>query len=355
MNTLFKRFLSAGRLVRRGNLTAATAEIQRAMRNAAVTAARVAPPAAARTAPPAPSPASASASAPSAAEAFGTVTGTYRGPTGSREWRLDEPAARSEAVPPVVVMLHGCTQDPSDFARGTRMSALAGRRGWPVLYIAQPPRSNAHKCWNWFLDADQHRGAGEPALIAALVAHVAAEHGLDATSVFVAGLSAGGAMAATLAREYPDAFVAAGVHSGVRPGAAHDVASAFSVMRGGAALKGGAAGKAASNDRPFAPLIVFHGDADATVAPVNGRQLVEAAMGAATWTTQSESGTTGRAWERTVYRRAGSPESAPAPIELWTVRGAGHAWSGGDPSGSYADAKGPDASAEMLRFFAAHI
>ncbi len=353
MNPLFKRFVSAGKLMRRGNLAAATAEIQRAMRTAtkAAAAARHPPPQPAPRAPPVrgpfATPATPATPAPKAdGDGQGRVLeGTYQGALGARAWLLCEPSERHEKAPPLVLMLHGCTQNPADFARGTRMSALANARGWPVLYVAQPTRSNANKCWNWFVPADQHRGAGEPALLAALVAELAAAHAFDTRRVFVAGLSAGGAMAATLAREYPDAFVAAGVHSGVRPGAAQDVASAFSVMRSGAPVKG--------SDAAYAPLIVFHGDADPTVAVVNGRQLVEAALGSDTWTTARESGSTGRAWERTDYRRVGSPV-APPPIELWIVHGAGHAWSGGDAAGSYTDPRGPDASAEMLRFFEQH-
>ena len=175
-------------------------------------------------------------------------------------------------------MLHGCTQDPDDFAAGTRMNELAQEEGFFVLYPAQAPRSNAHKCWNWFTPGDQRRGAGEPALLAGMTRHVMQTHPVDADRVYVAGLSAGGAMAAILAREYPDLFAAAGIHSGVAAGAAHDVPSAFSVMKSGPAA--GASWPSAGATRwptpaarrrgrrapTHAPVIVFHGDADATVA-----------------------------------------------------------------------------------------
>ena len=142
------------------------------------------------------------------------------------------PASTARPLP-LVVMLHGCTQDPDDFAAGTRMNELAQEQGFFVLYPAQAPRSNAHKCWNWFLPRDQRRGHGEPALLAGMTATSCRPHAIDTDRVYVAGLSAGGAMAAILAREYPDLFAAAGVHSGVAAGAAHDVASAFSVMKSG--------------------------------------------------------------------------------------------------------------------------
>ena len=201
---------------------------------------------------------------------------------------------RAEALP-LVVMLHGCTQYPDDFAAGTRMNELAQEEGFFVLYPAQAPRSNAHKCWNWFTPADQRRGAGEPALIAGMTRHVMQTHRVDTDRVYVAGLSAGGAMAAILAREYPDLFAAAGIHSGVPAGAAHDVASAFAVMksgqRGGPSLPAAfplgtaalwsSATAASANDAIApggVPVIVFHGDADATVAPANGDAVVAAAL-----------------------------------------------------------------------------
>jgi poly(hydroxyalkanoate) depolymerase family esterase len=246
-------------------------------------------------------------------------------------------------------MLHGCTQDPDDFAAGTRMNALAEEIGLFVLYPAQAPRSNAHKCWNWFVPGDQRRGHGEPALLAGMTRHVMATHRIDADRVWVAGLSAGGAMAAILAREYPDLFAAAGVHSGLPPGAAHDVMSAFSAMKTGA--RGGPPAEAA----PSAPTIVFHGDADGTVHVLNGSHLVDAVLGGAGALATREIGAAngpGRAFTRTIYRPADG--SGPSRAEHWVVHGAGHAWIGGDPAGSFTDGDGPDASREMLRFFAEH-
>jgi poly(hydroxyalkanoate) depolymerase family esterase len=274
---------------------------------------------------------------------------SFTAEAGTRSFKLFEPAGFDGRALPLVVMLHGCSQNPDDFAAGTRMNALAQEQGLYVLYPAQAPRSNAHKCWNWFLAGDQRRGQGEPALLAGMTRHVMATHRIDVDRVWVAGLSAGGAMAAILAREYPDLFAAAGVHSGVPPGAAHDVVSAFSAMKSGGR-------NAISPSKAIeAPMIVFHGDTDSTVHALNGSLLIDAVLGSApaqATREMSPAGATGRAFTRTVY--APADVAGPSRAEHWVVHGAGHAWVGGDAAGSYTESAGPDASREMLRFFAEH-
>ena len=312
------------------------------------------------------------------------VGSSFTGEAGTRSFKLFEPAGFEGRALPLVVMLHGCTQDPDDFAAGTRMNELAQEQGLLVLYPAQAPRSNAHKCWNWFVPGDQRRGHGEPALLAGMTRHVMETHRVDADRVWVAGLSAGGAMAAILAREYPELFAAAGIHSGLPPGAAHDVVSAFSAMKSGAsgALPGwpGASGQALarapivawpgtvladSSPQPQgadaahgAPVIVFHGDADTTVHALNGSHAIDAALGASPTVATRDSGRVGvapgRKFTRTVYRPATAKEQAQSRAEHWVVHGAGHAWSGGDAAGSFTERDGPDASREMLRFFFEH-
>ena len=256
------------------------------------------------------------------------------------------PQAAAGRSLPLVVMLHGCTQDPDDFAAGTRMNALAEAEGFFVLYPAQAPRSNSHKCWNWFVPGDQRRGAGEPALLAGMTRHVMQAHAVDPDRVYVAGLSAGGAMAAILAREYPDLFAAAGIHSGLPAGAASDVGSAFQVMKSGASARPTAS----------APVVVFHGDADGTVAAANGDAVIASVLGALPKGERTEGAGVagGRSFRHTVWRAAGAAADAPSLAEQWRVGGAGHAWSGGSAAGSYAEPAGPDASREMLRFFLAH-
>ncbi len=271
---------------------------------------------------------------------------------GIRAYKLYVPSGYEGKPLPLIVMLHGCTQDPDDFARGTRMNELAQEHGFLALYPAQAQRSNNSKCWNWFQPADQRRGGGEPALLADMTRHVIATQAVDPDRVYVAGLSAGGAMAAILGREYPDLFAAIGVHSGLAHGAAHDIASAFAAMKG----RPGQPRRTppGSRDTDFhVPAIVFHGDADGTVHPSNGRQVIDdvlrASAGGATPRTRNDMAS-GRLFTHSVY-----PDAHGRPYaEHWEVHGAGHAWSGGSPAGSYADAKGPDASREMLRFFWQH-
>lgn len=247
---------------------------------------------------------------------------------------------------PLVLMLHGCTQDPDDFARGTRMNALAQEQGVLVLYPAQAGSANPARCWNWFSRMHQKRHVGEPALLAALTQRVMQTHGVDPHRVYVAGLSAGGAMAAVLGQTWPDLFAAVGVHSGLACGAAGDVIGAMAVMRHGP--------KGPPEALPL-PVIVFHGDADPTVHPGNGEQVVAAALGQAgplPVPTEAMQGHTerGQAYTRRVYTDAASGRAA----EHWLLHGAGHAWAGGDAGGSFTDPAGPDASREMLRFFLDH-
>ena len=298
------------------------------------------------------------------------VASSFTGATGTRAFKLFAPAGFEGESLPLVVMLHGCTQDPDDFAAGTRMNELAQAEGFFVLYPAQAARSNSHKCWNWFSPADQRRGSGEAALLAGMVRHVLQTHPIDPDRVYVAGLSAGGAMAAILAGEYPDLFAAAGVHSGVASGAAHDVASAFSVMKNGpvAAPSWPSAGatswptparesQAAAPSRTSAPVIVFHGDADPTVVAANGDAVIAAALRGvdAVADKVAAAGAAGkRRVRRTVWRSPGARDDAPTLAEHWVVEGAPHAWSGGASAGSYTDPDGPDASRAMLRFFRAH-
>ena len=282
---------------------------------------------------------------------------------GARHYKVFVPPVYCGQPLPLVVMLHGCTQDPDDFARGTAMNGLAAQRGFFVLYPAQPKGANSHGCWNWFLPEHQQRGKGEPALIATLVQSVVAQYGIDSARVYVAGLSAGGAMAAILGDTYPDLFAAVGVHSGLASGSARDVASAFAAMQGkptalacGGVLSN-ATGSSAGTSRAAPPTIVFHGDRDKTVRASNGERVIAAWAAAAPAeqrSTQSSDRQLGRAaagHDYTVRRHLDANGRVRA--EHWLVHGAGHAWSGGNAAGSYTDPRGPDASLEMVRFFLA--
>lgn len=303
-------------------------------------------------------------------EARGTAPGTpeamqFTNHAGTRAYKVHVPPGQADAPRAVVVMLHGCTQSADDFAAGTRMNRLADAHGFLVVYPEQAAQANPSRCWNWFRPQDQARGDGEPSLIAGIVAEVVQRHGADPQRVFVAGLSAGAAMAVLLGETYPDRFAGVGVHSGLPCGSAHDIPSALAAMKGGRSGlhagnggngAGGTAGAAGATRRGASqavPTIVFHGDRDHTVQHANGERIVQQARAAhgARLSESRSSGTApgGRRFSRTVY----AADDGHARIEHWTLHGAGHAWSGGDAAGSYTDGTGPDASAEMLRFFMA--
>ena len=271
------------------------------------------------------------------------IDGRFACAAGARRYKLFIPSRYRGQPLPLVVMLHGCTQAPDDFARGTRMNSLGEAEGCFVLYPAQSQDANPSRCWNWFQPAHQSREGGEPAIVAGLVRELAATYGLDRERIYVAGMSAGGAMAVVLGQAYPDLFAAVGAHSGIPYRAAHDMPSALAAMhaRGD---RGPLAARSADAPSPV-PTIAFHGDRDTTVSPANGERIV-AAFAA---TPASSAGGTegGRTYTRTVHTDAQQRVVA----EHWVVHGAGHAWSGGDAHGSFTDAGGPDASREMLRFF----
>jgi poly(hydroxyalkanoate) depolymerase family esterase len=262
--------------------------------------------------------------------------------SGNRGYKLFIPSGIRGKTVPLVVMLHGCTQSPDDFAAGTRMNALAEEQKFLVAYPAQSRTANLSKCWNWFRTDDQQRGQGEPSLIAGITREIMQDFPVDSGRVYIAGLSAGGAAAAVMGSAYPELYAAIGVHSGLACGAAHDMPSAMLAMR-----QGGAAGPVTG--ARVVPTIVFHGDQDKTVNIRNAEQVIAQAKGAAQLRRLVAEGHSpgGVRYTRTVQS-----DAAGRPLlEEWVLHGAGHAWSGGDTAGTYTDPHGPDASREMLRFF----
>jgi poly(hydroxyalkanoate) depolymerase family esterase len=294
------------------------------------------------------------------------VERSYTNQTGTRSYKLYTPSGYIGQEVPLVVMLHGCTQSPNDIAAGTQMNRLAEENIFLVAYPAQAQGANMNKCWNWFKTSDQQRGRGEPSLVAGITRQVIDEYNVADGRVYVVGMSAGGAMAAIMAEAYPDLYAAVGIHSGLAPGAAHDMPSAFAAMhQGGPAIPRRVVPIATPTGESarIVPAIIFHGDRDRTVHPRNADHLLEHYCPAKlTGSREEASGSTprgtvrqgqvagGHAYTRATYRDVGGRAIA----ERWTVHGLGHAWSGGSSSGSYTDPRGPDASAEMVRFFNEH-
>ncbi|MEO6171254.1 MAG: PHB depolymerase family esterase [Lysobacter sp.] len=283
----------------------------------------------------------------------------FKNAAGARAYTLYIPPGLDATVcAPLVVMLHGCTQNSADFAAGTRMNVLADKFGVRVAYPDQTSRENAGSCWNWFRSEDQRRDSGEPSILAGIVADIAANVSVDPKRVYVAGLSAGAAMAVILGRTYPDVFAGVGAHSGLPFAAATDMAGAFAAMQGrGVAAANPAATRTVAQVRGARtiPTIVFHGDADRTVNVSNGRAIVEDTVHApgseaALKVRSVQSEVAGRSYTRETH----TDPTGTALVEFWRVHGAGHTWSGGDAAGSHVDTGGPDASAEMLRFFLEH-
>ncbi len=285
------------------------------------------------------------------------VAGSCTNRAGTRAYKLYIPSSytgQEEQALPMIVMLHGCKQNPDDFAAGTQMNLVAEENNCFVLYPAQAQNANGSNCWNWFKSGDQQRDCGEPSIIADMTREILRTHKIDARRVYVTGLSAGGAMATVMANSYPELYAAVGIHSGLPHGAAHDMPSAFAAMRSGApSTKSGTA----------IPVIVFHGDRDHTVHPRNGDQaLAQCVAHAAPKASRAdqrsqpkvsvEKGTVpnGHAYTKVIRH----DDSGKAIAEQWTIHGAGHAWSGGSRKGSYTDPKGPNASQEMWRFFQKH-
>ncbi|MDY7540392.1 PHB depolymerase family esterase [Undibacterium sp. 5I1] len=259
---------------------------------------------------------------------------------------------------PLLIMLHGCTQNPDDFAAGTAMNEIAEEQKFIVAYPAQTQAANAQKCWNWFRTSDQLRGQGEPSIIAGITEEIIHDYPVDTTRVYIAGLSAGGAMAVTVATLYPDIYAAVGVHSGLPYASANNIPSALSAMRQGSYRA--KYQQVEESIQTTIPIIVFHGDKDRTVNANNGDHLIKQNIAAQDVEIDPESPQnisiqTGKTHGGYTYSTTCYHDSEGHSIaEHWVIHEAGHAWSGGNPAGSYTDPKGPDASREMLRFFLSH-
>jgi poly(hydroxyalkanoate) depolymerase family esterase len=277
---------------------------------------------------------------------------TFTCAAGSRDYKVYVPRHIDGRKRPLIIMLHGCTQNPDDFAVGTGMNRLAEEHGFIVAYPGQPMSANQTACWNWFNLTNQMRDAGEPSIIAGITRTIMAAFDIDAERIYVAGLSAGGAMTAIMSATYPELYAATGIHSGLAYGSATDVASAFAAMRGIASPAAPAQGKShLKSANGHVRTIVFHGASDQMVHPSNAEMILaetRAGLTGPAQETQLAGSAGGRAYTRTVIADA---SSGVPHVEYWAIEGLGHAWSGGSPEGSHTDQHGPDASREMLRFF----
>jgi poly(hydroxyalkanoate) depolymerase family esterase len=277
-------------------------------------------------------------------------TGSFTNHAGTRSYKVYIPSGYHGQALPLVVMLHGCTQNPDDFAAGTRMNAVAEEKQCFVAYPAQAQSANGSKCWNWFKAVDQKRDQGEPSIIAGITREIIETYDIDTRQVYIAGLSSGGAMAVIMGTAYPELYAAVGIHSGLPYAAAHDLPSALAAMKGGMPGQQPMHARQVQPHLKHIPIIVFHGDRDTTVHPRNADQVIAQAVapsGMDQGVKHKGQVADGHAYTRTVHKDPGGREIA----EHWLIHGAGHAWSGGGSNGSYTDTKGPDATREMMRFF----
>lgn len=282
------------------------------------------------------------------------LSGCFSNQAGTRDYELYGPTGNAPSRRPLLVMLHGCLQAPNEFAAATRMDRHAAARRWFVLYPAQSRAANASLCWNWLQAGHQRRDAGELAILAGMTEDVLRRRPIDPERVYVAGLSAGGAMAALLAAAYPELYAAVCIHSAPLYPLMHHGGAVLEAMRWPSASIGVMASRT-----PRPPMIAWCGDRDATVAPISAAQVfawVGAARGVGgpprpepSDRVSVEHGRVagGYAYAQTRHcDRDGALDG-----EHWLIHGAGHGWSGGDAAVPYTEPRGPDASAEMLRFF----
>lgn len=288
--------------------------------------------------------------------------GNFSNPAGSRRYKVYVPGSYDPTRKQMlIVLLHGCTQDADDIARGTRIAAHAEREGFLALLPEQPASAHPKKCWNWYDPAHQTRGAGEPSLIDGVTGQVMHDYAVDPARVHLAGISAGAAMASLVAVAYPERYASVALHSGLAWRAATTLPEALSALARGTGdtdALGVAAYAAMGSGARAIPALVVHGGKDVVVNAANGSQSArqwavtdQRALGVAQFATEETSGEeNGYHFTRVVQRDA----TGATLVEAWTVQELGHAWSGGSREGTFTDEQGPDATREMVRFFREH-
>ncbi len=251
--------------------------------------------------------------------------------------------SHADGPAPLVVVLHGCEQDADAIAAGTRWNELAEKEGFFVLYPNQQWGLNPYNCWNWFLPLNEAPGLGEPAAIMGAIGAAKAYYPIDASRVYVAGISAGGATAATLLSCYPGEFAAGAVHSGIAYAVAADATAAQDVMKDG---PGDRARLGVCDPSSFkGSALILQGLADTAVNPLNAERLAADFAGKGAERAETEVPPAG---EIDGYHRIDLDGGRVSEI---LVDGLGHAWSGGAPGASATDPRGPDATGLMWSFF----
>jgi poly(hydroxyalkanoate) depolymerase family esterase len=248
-----------------------------------------------------------------------------------------------EGPAPLVVVLHGCTQDSAVYDHGSGWSTLADRHGFLLLFPEQKRANNPMRCFNWFSGNDTQRGMGEAASIRSMIEAMKKAHPVDPGRIFVTGLSAGGAMASAMLAIYPEIFAAGAIIAGVAYGCAADVAQAFDCMGGRARSDArelaGHVRRASPHKGPWPRIQIWQGSGDRTVVPSNADAIV------LQWADLHGVGPRPDRTDRveTYPRRAWLGADGEPVIEQYSITGMGH----GVPLGDGVDAVG-EAGAHML-------
>ena len=268
---------------------------------------------------------------------------------------------KAGAQVPLVVALHGCTQQIDGFRQLTALDKLAESKGFIVVFPGQTPSENSQNCWNWFKQAHMQRGSGEPSIIAGITQSIQQRYSVDTKRTYVLGFSAGGAMATVMGATYPDLYAAVGSGSGCEYNGLPCVGSPGPDP----VVSGKAAYQAMGSSARAMPVIAFQGDADTTVVPANGDRIVREWQVTDDWaddgssngsipvaptSTSARQVSGGRSYTVSTYGDGRGGEL----IQYWVVRGMNHAWSGGCSCQQYADPSGPNEGQAMYAFFLAH-
>jgi poly(hydroxyalkanoate) depolymerase family esterase len=255
---------------------------------------------------------------------------------------------------PLVIMLHGCQQTPQEMAMGSRMNRLADAKGFVVAYPQQAKRVQAMRCWRWF-QPDARHGLAEADAIADLAGAIVRKYRLDASRVYIAGLSAGAGMAGLVALRHPRVFAAAAMHSGAVLGAAQNAATGLRTMRQGSTADPADLIKPlVDNSKPFPglPVMILHGKRDHVVSVRNAAQLAHQ-FGSINGVSIPKESVLAQGTHRE-YARQDFLKGKQVAVRVCLLKEVGHAWSGGDSKLKFNSKEGPGASVLIWQFFCMH-